>query len=410
MKIFTKERLLNPRALILADQTVMSASGFLANFLMAWKLQLTQYGQYALVFIGMMLLMSLQQALFIQPAQVFFPRFRKEQQQKLTGSLLILALPVLIIASVILEVVYELVYDIHISTGILSLVTLFWLLADLLRKLAIMLRPGISLVIIDCIYVLVFLGSILLFSPANISSGLLISGLSATISLAFIFVIKPQIPGFRIFNFTLFRCLPTAGWMVLTSAVQWSSSNYLLLAAGSWLNSASLGLLRLAQYLYGLLNIFLQAYENYAVPRLVAYTGEGSRRNRYLIKFSLPFLLPVVLLLCVITILFPWLFSFVSTETTDFPVHYWLSVLYLLIVTGYPVRVYIRASKYNPIYFGAHALSLLFILMSASYLIINFETAGVIMGLIMSQAIMLAVWAAFLFRKNEVSWRLSTSL
>lgn len=409
MNIFTRLRLINTRTLILADQTVMSASGFLGNFLLAWKLQLSQYGQYALIFIGMMLLMSLQQALFIQPAQVFFPRFKREQQQKLIAALLIVAVPLLFTASIILEAVYFLAYDIHITTGILSVVTFFWLLSDLLRKLAIMLKPGVSLVLIDGIYVLVFLCSILIISPDTISSALIISGFSSLISISFLFVLVPVLPGGRIFKFTLFKCLPTAGWMVLTSAVQWSSSNYLLLAAGSWLNSASLGLLRLAQYLFGLLNIFLQAYENYAVPRLVAYSGANQKRHTYLIKFSIPFLLPVVLLLGVITILFPWLFSFVSKETYEFPVHYWLAALYLLIVIGYPVRIYIRASKYNPVYFGAHAISLLFILMSASYLIMNYETAGVIMGLIMSQTIMLVVWAAYLFNKKEISWKLSTS-
>lgn len=409
MSLLNQFSLRNPRALILVDQSLVSATGFLVNFLLAWKLQLEIYGQYALFFLGMMLIMSLQQALFIQPAQVLFPRFNKFRQQQFLGALLLIAIPSLLVASVIFELVFKIVYSINIQTGLISTVCLIWLIYDLLRKLLILVNPTVSLVLIDALNALVFTVSIFIFNPESINDAIKLLGISSLIGIIFFLLLKPSLPSKRIAQFYLIKTLPTAGWMLLTAAVQWSSSNYLMVAAGAWINASALGILRLSQYVFGLLNIFLQSYENFAVPQVVKFQGLSGEKIRFIGRLSLPFLLPVGVLLVIMTVFFPFIFSYISTQPILEPVHYWLAGLYILILIGYPIRVYIRASGFNSIYFTAHLASLIMMVLSASFLINSFQTSGVLMGMILNQLIMIIIWIGYILLKKQITWKLSTS-
>lgn len=409
MSIFSRLSLRDPRTLILADQSLMSASGFLANFLLAWKLQMETYGNYALIFLGMMLLMSLQQALFIQPAQVMLPRFREARQKQFIGASLFLAIPILLIVSFTFELVFGLIYSIDLLPGVLTFTCFVWLIADLFRKLVILIKPTISLVILDGLNATLFICSILIFNPSTLNQAMIILGMSSLVGLGFLQVLKPHFPSKKIVLFYLFKTLPTAGWMLLTATVQWSSSNFLLLAAGSWINASALGVLRLSQYVFGLLNIFLQAYESFAVPQVVKFGGSMIENMRFIARFSIPFLLPVTGLLIFMVAFFPTFFSIISETSSHESIHYWFAALYLLIIIGYPLRVYIRAAGFNSIYFTAHLISLVFMFLSASFFIQSFQISGVVMGMILSQGIMILIWSVFILLKKQSAWKLSTS-
>jgi len=410
MKLIGWIKQLDSRLLLIGDQSLMSAAGFLSNFLLAWKLQLDGYGVYALVYLGMMLLMSLQQALFIQPAQVFLSKLSPKGQQKYIGAILVFALPIIIGVAAIFEFVFKLIYSPDLPQGILFLVSSIWLSADLFRKLCIIIKPGLSLILIDALNVVLFSGLILIFSPASPASALLILGISSLSGLLFLFVIKPIQSGKRMKGYFLKRTSATAGWMVITAGVQWSSSNYLLMAAGVWISAASLGLLRLTQYLFGLLNIFLQAYENYAVPKVAAWTGVAAKKSSYVLRVSAAFLLPVAGLLILLTALFPFIAKLITPEVIQEPLHLWIALLYVLILIAYPIRVLIRASGYNQIYFAAHVAALVLTLTTAKFFIENYLSIGIIIGMIFSQLLMTLIWIIFLYRKKHLAWKLSTSL
>lgn len=400
---------LDTRLLLIADQSLISAAGFLSNFLLAWKLQLEGYGIYALVYLGMMLLMSFQQALFIQPAQVFLSKLGEYTSRKYTAAILVLAFPATLLLALIFELIFQLIYQTSIPTGILFIVSWIWLFSDLLRKLCIILKPGIKLVLIDALNMLLFTGLILTLSPKSPASALLILAISAATGFLFLFILKPISSGKRLRNYYIHKTSSTAGWMVVTSVVQWSSSNYLLMAAGAWISAASLGLLRLTQYLFGLLNIFLQAYENYAVPKVAAWTGRANEKASFVLKISAAFLIPVAFLLILLALFFPTVAKLISPQDITEPLHIWIALLYLLIVIAYPIRVLIRASGFNQIYFFAHVVSLIFILISAGFLIRNYQSAGIVVGMMLSQVLMASIWIIFLFHKKQFTWKLSTS-
>ncbi len=407
--LYTWLRNLDARLLLIADQSLISAAGFLSNFLLAWKLQLEGYGTYALVYLGMMLLMSFQQALFIQPAQVFLGKLGETSRRKYTGTILFLAFPSAIILSIIFEFLFQIIYNPSLHFGILFLVSFIWLISDLLRKLCIILYPGLNLLIIDGLNVLLFGGAILILSPTHPAQALLILGGSSLTGLLFLFILKPTSSGRRMKGYYIKKTASTAGWMVITSVVQWSSSNYLLMAAGAWISASALGLLRLTQYLFGLLNIFLQAYENYAVPKVAAWNGRSGDKASFVLRISAAFLLPVAGLLVLLALFFPFLAKLISPQEITEPLHLWIALLYFLILIAYPIRVLIRASGYNHVYFIAHAAALVLILISASFLIRTYQSAGIIAGMMLSQILMTSIWIIFLYRKKHFAWKLSIS-
>jgi hypothetical protein len=265
------------------------------------------------------------------------------------------------------------------------------------------------MVLLDALNAILFISLILLMSPDSLSLAMAILGISSLIGFGFIGILKPIFPSSRMIRFYISKAWKTAGWMLLTSTVQWSSSNYLLMAAGSWISASALGVLRLIQYVFGLLNIFLQAYENFAVPQVVKFRGSANGKIRHILRISIPFLAPVAGLMVVMTMLFPLLFSMLNSGVYSDQLQYWFAGLYTLILLGYPIRVYIRASGFNSIYFTAHVASLGVMLTLASFLIQSFQLTGVVLGMILSQLVMILIWVVYIIRKNQFTWKLSTS-
>jgi O-antigen/teichoic acid export membrane protein len=82
-----------------------------------------------------------------------------------------------------------------------------------------------------------------------------------------------------------------------------------------------------------------------------------------------------------------------------------MSILYLIIFTGYPIRIAIRVFLLNREFFFAYCISFLFSLLSAKYLIQQWQLTGVIISLIINQLLMLGYWQMALSRKKFVLWK-----
>lgn len=82
-----------------------------------------------------------------------------------------------------------------------------------------------------------------------------------------------------------------------------------------------------------------------------------------------------------------------------------MSVLYVLIFIGYPVRIAIRALILNKIFFKGYLLTFFFGLLSSYLLLSFFNLAGAIAGLIGSQIILLTYWQIQLHKKEFILWK-----
>ena len=152
-----------------------------------------------------------------------------------------------------------------------------------------------------------------------------------------------------------------------------------------------MGALRLAQYIFGLLNILLQAIENYALPKAVLIEDKVVY-FKVLLKKMLLIILPILALM-----------SFAATQVFHYAggdsyngyeyVIYGLCIVYLLTTISYPIRIIIRSLHLNREYFMGYLFSTIFSACTAFLLLKNFGLYGVLIGLAITQIITNSFWA-----------------
>jgi O-antigen/teichoic acid export membrane protein len=199
--------------------------------------------------------------------------------------------------------------------------------------------------------------------------------------------------------------------MLLSALLQWFAGNFFIVAAGWWLGMAALGALRLAQYIFGLLNVLLQAVENYAVPAASKLQHEQKALAGFLkniLKKSMLVILPALLTIVVFSKQLLLLSGGEAYGNYSY-VMYGLSVNYLLIVAGIPVRIALRVKLLNQHYFIGYALATAFSMLTARWLIGQWELKGVLFGLFFTQLLVVAYWLIILDRKKVITWKLFTS-
>ena len=82
-----------------------------------------------------------------------------------------------------------------------------------------------------------------------------------------------------------------------------------------------------------------------------------------------------------------------------------LSVLYVFVGIGQPVRCMIRSLELHPAFFRGYLMTLGFALCFSQPLIRQFGLPGVLAGLIISQIILIIYWGIILHTNNKISWK-----
>ncbi len=401
----------SPKAIVLADQVVVSGTSFLSNMLLAHELGLQDFGIFSMVILVQLFVLSLQQASSSGIYQVLLGRFTGNKQIFYTNGLfylqVIFFLMLLIAGSIASSFFHN---NFFIPAVIASVLFLF---QDFLRKVLITnkkeLQAFISDVITNGLQLSLFVVCIYTIK-ISLTITFWIMGLTFIPSLITgIFWLRPGAFKISAVKFAWNQHTKHSGWMLLSALLQWFAGNFFVVAAGWWLGLAALGALRLAQYIFGLLNVVLQAIENYALPR-----GASLQDNEMLFKnflfniFKKTALLfaPVLVLLSVFA---AYLLKLAggNSYTAYAYVMYGLSLVYVVIIMGLPVRVALRVQLLNKNYFIGYLLATIFSLITAKWLITQWQLAGVLTGLFFTQVIVVTYWMLILKRKKVLVWKLS---
>lgn len=199
-------------------------------------------------------------------------------------------------------------------------------------------------------------------------------------------------------------------WMLLTAVAQWWSGNLFVVASGVLISVEALGAFRLAQSLFGVLNLVLQSFENYVLPEATRLYQQSTQvSTQYLRKISTKAAFvfgPVLALLLLLS-----QEIMVMAGGPEFAGYGYvvqgMALLYAVILIGYPVRMAIRVLLLNQHFFIGYLLSLGFAAVSFQYLLEYWQLAGAVAGLILSQLLVLAYWQFILYKKGFTLWKLS---
>jgi O-antigen/teichoic acid export membrane protein len=223
--------------------------------------------------------------------------------------------------------------------------------------------------------------------------------------------LKPGLPSLKRIRFALLAYRSESLWMLTSALLQWTAGNFYVLAAGWWLGAGALGALRLAQYIFGLLNVLLQALENYALPRAANLHNQQAALQQFMknmFKQSALLILPVLLLLAVFGNQVMALAGGKEFQAFGYLMA-GLSCIYLLNLLAYPLRIALRVSLLNRVYFNGYLITTVFSLSTAWLLLGQWQLKGALLGMFITQLLLLIYWAFVLNNKKLLSWKLSIS-
>jgi O-antigen/teichoic acid export membrane protein len=417
--LFNRLKHISPKILVLSDQVVVSAASFMTNMIIARSLGAANYGKFSVIILVQLFLLSLQQAVSSGIFQVMFPGYKKEKKQDYASGMIYLHFILYTLFIVLGLLGFYLFrqslseYHIYFLPALIG--SGLFLFQDLLRKMLLTMKKEMQALIIDVITNVLQIAIILALALCN---RLTLPLACWIIALTFLpSVIAGVIfihPGrFHPANLQIILRMhkKQSPWMFMSALLQWFSGNFFVVASGLWLGAAALGALRLSQYIFGLLNVCIQAVENYAIPHAAGFISDPGRLKIFLLnvlKKTFFMIAPVLLLISIFPGKILVMAGGASYLEFGFVLH-GLSAVYILILIGIPIRILLRVKLLNRSYFIGYLMASVFSMLMARWLISSWQLTGVLIGLFCTQFIVLAFWISALYKKNILTWKLFTS-
>ena len=408
---YFKKIIASQAVLVLFDQAIYSGTNFLLTFFLAQQLEIKSFGLFSTILLITYLIMSIVNALLIQPFQVSISKISKKREYYLSiflGLVALLFFFMFVVKLLSLFLPVDIILKSH-SNAIICFIT-GYIFQDFFRKLFLSLATIGTVLIIDLLFLtIIVLGFYFYTNQVNLNLALWIIGLANFVSAipGLLFIVKnyEKPLSWKIF---LNDHLSQGKWLLSVAVLQWSSSNFFVLVSGIYLGIEALGALRLVQSLFGIINIILQSVENFFLPKVAAlYHKNASKAKAYLLEISL---YGALLFSVMLSVLF-----FFSTEiiilaggekyqTYGYVVKI-IAVLYFFIFLSYPIRIAIRIMVLNKIFFFGYLFSFLFSMLTFHFLLKYAGLYGAVSGLICNQIIMMLYWQTQLKKNHFYLWK-----
>lgn len=391
---------------VLADQAVFSGANFLLTLLIARYLDAAAFGVYSAYILMIYLAVSVIGAWGIQVFQVAPDISSSRYISFVFWWQIILMMLVLTGASIFCSL-----FGIACAPALLVFAFGF-VINDFGRKILLASSKTAAALWLDVITALCLVLAFFTFRSKalkDINTMLGYFAVAYAVSLfIIIFLLQPFFIKITSFKHYTTLHLQTGKWLFFTALSQWWAGNLFVVAAGIYLGTAALGALRLAQSLFGILNILLQSFENYVLPQTANRLHQNLAGGMHYLRSVNYKLVWIFLPLLILTFLFAKKILIIvgGNEYADYGyVVQGLCLLYVFILISQPIRFIFRALQFNNHFFYAYLLSLAFALASSHWLLSSFGLYGVIVGLTGSQVIVTAYWITILYFKNISVWK-----
>ncbi|HUN16539.1 MAG TPA: hypothetical protein PK622_07000 [Saprospiraceae bacterium] len=399
---------LNSKYLVLADQALFSGMSFITTIWIARSIDAASFGIYSAWILAIYLFVSAVGAWIIQPFQI---KYNKINDKGAYLTFIFWAQFGLLIFIAFLINLFGYIFQIHQ----LELILYFgfgFIFYDFVRKVLLVMDQINTVFIVNLFVSLFGLGSMLYLTRAE----------KFTID-NFMFI--TSIIYFSVFIFALFYLKPfqlniihvrrhftyhveQGKWFFMTAISQWWAGNLFVVASGVYLGAVALGALRLAQSLFGILNVILQTFENYVLPQTASKMNDSIPEGiAYLKNLSLKaawIFSPILILSFIFAKDILVLAGGIQYADYAFVVQ-GLSLLYVFIYISQPLRCIIRSLEFNKVFFKGYLITLAFAILFSHLILSNFGLYGVLFGLIVSQLLLIAYWSLILHSKNKEIWR-----
>ncbi len=405
--IFIKTIMSSRKLIVLLDQGIFSGMSFLLNILMAHLLIASDFGLFSSIILINYLLISITNSLVINPMQVNLARVRKKDGYVLFNLYFQFFLTVLLLVSSQVIFLFSFAKGYLYLRNPLLLFCFFFLFHDFFRKIFLAKDDIKACLLVDSLQFLGQLTSVFVFYFKGYTSlsafiyGLSIGYLPGLI--VGVLKIKFRQYSFVSFKFYFLIHIKQGSWLLFTAFLQWTSGNFFTMVSGIYLGLEALGAFRLVQSLFGLLNILLQTFENYALPiasqlRILSIHKANAYIKRLTIQAGYLFL-AVLFILFMFSEQVMLIFGGEKYIAYSYIVK-WMTLLYVMIYLSYPLRMAIRLAKQNQFIFIGYLLSFLFSVGSFHFFLKYWSLAGAVVGLMINQLLLMAYWKYVLTSKK----------
>ena len=386
--------------IVLFDQTMVSGVNFLVAILITRFLGLEEFGVFATAWMLVLFFSSIQQAIIVAP--IYTLSAQQENTSSFLGQALnlqlIFSVVSLLLSLIIISIVFYFNNEWYRNGLIFSLpstVALF-LLQDFFRRKFFVENLGSTVFLSDLItYALQPIIIIALFYFNHLSIHSFLTGINICmllVSLVHFFRMDKQKLGKQTIivwkQFWKF-----SKHLFFTSILQWFSGNYFIVFATAVLGPLAIGIIRIAQNLMGILHILFLTLEN-LIPIEAAKILKRKGRIPTL-QFFKQITIKTGIVTGVILILMSFFSSFLIKNIygAEYQKYNYVvigfSIIYIFIFFGTIMRFIIRTFEENRIVLENYIITGIFSLLSASYLITNYQLNGVLIGLALVQIISL---------------------
>jgi len=389
----------------IVDQGVVSGVNFITGLLIARFLGIEEFGVFALVWMAVLFVNSIQMAMISAPMMTIGPKQSDEERASYYGAVVMNQLIFSISTSTLLWVGVIFSDSINPAWQVAHLalplaVTLFFVQnQDFIRRLLFTENQPVSALISDIISYLgrvIILILLFIYSTLTISEVLWIFAGCSTVALVVGFAkTDTMVFNLKQIAFVFKRHWAVSKWMTMSAIMQWTSGNYFIIVAGVLLGPIAVGALKAAQNIIGITHILFQGLEN-IVP------SSASRRfTKNSVKGLKKYLLKVSIWGGSVTTIIALLISLYPYELLKLVYGYqyeaygnilrWYALIYVLMFFSLPLRFGLRILEdTKPLFISYFSITILSVLL-ADYFVGNFGLNGVMYGFILMQFIMISI-------------------
>lgn len=397
---------------VLFDQVFVSLTNFLTTIFLIRFIGIEGFGVFAIAWLLIQFLNSIQYAFISSPMMILESQYINDDKKKYFGSLVIIQL---IFSFSQTFVVWIFVSNLSLINPLwdydylsLSLVfcLFFFQIQDFVRRVLFTTNNTFKALLIDFVaYILrlIFLIYILSYNEISVSYVLWIiaffSFLSIFLSIdIFIKFIYKKNNLVEIF----YEHWKISKWLISTTLLQWLSGNYFIVASASLLGPVSVGLIKTAENVIGVVNILIQGLENIAPKnsRREFVTGSYNGLKKYLVKLLSTGTLITLITVFIIIFNYEIVISFFYGKKIDGidNLIYMYGICYILSYILFSLRIGLLAIKNTKSLFISNLITTLFSIVSAGLFIKLFFEEGAILGIIIVQLLSILILIFYIKR------------
>jgi O-antigen/teichoic acid export membrane protein len=401
----------------LADQSVVSATNFLTNVILARFMGLREFGVFALAWMSVLFVNSIQYALVISPMMSVGPKQKKEARPAYYGAVLFQELVLVSACFVLVFAGLRLVGDHirHTDVGYLAVplaVSAFaYQMQDFVRRYFFVTVQSRRALLNDALSYLTQLPILFaLHWTHRLNSVSALWAMAGTSLLGFVvgwFWIEPVSFHWSRIKSASAQHWKIARWLTPSSVLQWTSGNLFVLAAPVYYGATAAGVLKASQNLMGATHVWFQGLDNVIPAEAARRLHEGGvRRMMAYVRSALFKWGGLTLAFAIVMGSAPsfWLHLVYGPQMAQYGYVLRLyALLYVLIYVGSPLRAGLLALEFTaPVFWSYLAMTIFSISLAipmAKWLQLN----GVMIGLLGTQVIFQGIVAtALVLRARRV--------